>query len=399
MKRVGFIFPYTGAEAKAWVGGYNYMVNLIGAIYQQTDRRISAVLIVPVNTGDEFLRDFAGAEVLRSYWLDGRSKWKTALRRGLRMVFRRDVLIEWIAKRGGVDVISHSGHLGARAAIPSIGWIPDFQHVWLPHFFSDAERSERDLVYQRIAAHCHTVVLSSNHALGQYRRFALQGKEKGQVLRFVSGRKGSSVEVSDRSDAIKRKYGISEPYLFLPNQFWAHKNHGVVVEALNLMERRGGAPLVVCSGKLDDRRAPGYVEELLSRIKELGLENRFRTLGLIPYEDVLELASSAYAVINPSHFEGWSTSVEEAKSLGVRVVLSDIEVHREQAPSDAVFFDQRSAEDLARSLASLKPLPKSEADQRADAAQRDLEQRYREFGENYQQIVLSVLKRPLGVQS
>ncbi len=37
------------------------------------------------------------------------------------------------------------------------------------------------------------------------------------------------------------------------------------------------------------------------------------------------------ALINPSQFEGWSTTVEEAKSLGVKMLLSDLEVHKEQA--------------------------------------------------------------------
>ena len=38
------------------------------------------------------------------------------------------------------------------------------------------------------------------------------------------------------------------------------------------------------------------------------------------------------AVLQPSLFEGWSTTVEEAKSIGKTILLSDIPVHREQAP-------------------------------------------------------------------
>ena len=51
----------------------------------------------------------------------------------------------------------------------------------------------------------------------------------------------------------------------------------------------------------------------------------------------------AVAIVNPSLSEGWSTNVEEARALGVPMVLSDIAVHREQAGDRAVFFDADSA--------------------------------------------------------
>jgi glycosyltransferase involved in cell wall biosynthesis len=58
---------------------------------------------------------------------------------------------------------------------------------------------------------------------------------------------------------------------------------------------------------------------------------------------------ASIAVINPSLIEGWSTTVEEAKSLGVPLILSDIPVHREQT-QEAMFFDPRSARSLAETM-------------------------------------------------
>ena len=58
---------------------------------------------------------------------------------------------------------------------------------------------------------------------------------------------------------------------------------------------------------------------------------------------------ASIAVINPSLIEGWSTTVEEAKSLGVPLILSDIPVHREQN-QEVMFFDPRSARSLAETM-------------------------------------------------
>ncbi len=42
--------------------------------------------------------------------------------------------------------------------------------------------------------------------------------------------------------------------------------------------------------------------------------------------------------------------VEDCKSVGKYVLLSDIEVHREQIQNNVCFFDPRSSEDLAQKL-------------------------------------------------
>jgi glycosyltransferase involved in cell wall biosynthesis len=71
---------------------------------------------------------------------------------------------------------------------------------------------------------------------------------------------------------------------------------------------------------------------------------------MLPYAEVLALISGCRALINPSLFEGWSTTVEEAKALGAPLVLSDLAVHREQAGESAVYFDPSSAASMAEAL-------------------------------------------------
>jgi glycosyltransferase involved in cell wall biosynthesis len=53
---------------------------------------------------------------------------------------------------------------------------------------------------------------------------------------------------------------------------------------------------------------------------------------------VYALLRASMALINPSRFEGWSTTVEEAKSFAVPLILSDIDVHREQTGGTACYF-------------------------------------------------------------
>ena len=109
-----------------------------------------------------------------------------------------------------------------------------------------------------------------------------------------------------------------------------------------------GTPIIVyCTGNINDYRNKNYFSKLLSYIKKYKLENNFKILGAVPYKDVQALMLGCKAMINPSLFEGWSTTVEEAKSLGKRIILSDIMVHKEQNPEGGLFFKKNEAKDLA----------------------------------------------------
>jgi hypothetical protein len=93
---------------------------------------------------------------------------------------------------------------------------------------------------------------------------------------------------------------------------------------------------------------------------------------------------ASVALLNPSFFEGWSTTVEEGKSLGVRMVLSDLAVHREQIGSGADFFDPHSSEAIAACLDrvwhdSREPLGQPEQQAAAASAR----QRVREFAHEF----------------
>ena len=59
------------------------------------------------------------------------------------------------------------------------------------------------------------------------------------------------------------------------------------------------------------------------------------------------LLKNAKAVIQPSCFEGWSTVIEDAKSLQVPVLASNIAVHIEQLEEKGFYFDPNDAVDLA----------------------------------------------------
>jgi len=160
-------------------------------------------------------------------------------------------------------------------------------------------------------------------------------------------------------------------FFLVCNQFWKHKNHQVVFEALRILRSRGVQPLVLCTGALEDYRGDEYVRSLRTLLAEPGLSEQVQLLGLVSRERLVSLMRRALAVIQPSLFEGWSTVVEDARMLGRPCLLSDLPVHREQDPPGARFFPPESAEALADLIADMWEHGTPGPDLAAEAAARE----------------------------
>jgi glycosyltransferase involved in cell wall biosynthesis len=389
MIRVGFVMNFDGS----WVGGANYVSNLLHAVSQVPERRIEPVMIVPPHTSAESLKALPPWPVLRTPLADPQQRVPTLARKLAERGLGCDFLMQRWLRANRIDVLSHSDQLGPKAGVPVIGWLADFQHRRMPEFFEPAEIAARERGYGRIARNCRTVVLSSADAQRDLAAFEPAAVAHSRVLRFVAGFAAGAIEPTDPA-TLRSKYQLAGPYFHLPNQFWAHKNHQVVIDALALLKRQGRPVQVVCTGQTKDRRKPRYFDTLMQRAADSGVVEHFRVLGLVPYEDLAGLMHHAAALINPSLFEGWSTTVEESKSLGLRIVLSDIAVHREQAPERGVFFAPQDAQALADALGALQATadPAEELAHRAQA-RASLPQRFVAFGTAYQQIVLDTVQR------
>jgi glycosyltransferase involved in cell wall biosynthesis len=234
-------------------------------------------------------------------------------------------------------------------------WIPDFQEHFLPQFFSESEIKSRKIHQQRLSTDRSNIVFSSNDALNHYRSIYPASQAKTFVLPFAVTH--PAYQSIDKAQLFS-KFLIDRPYFFCPNQVWVHKNHITVLKAVKKLKEEGQKNiLIVFSGKQYDSRNPEVFNNLSNYISEHQLEENVKFLGFIDRKDQLQLMNYAAAVLQPSLFEGWSTSVEDAKAMNQFLILSDLSVHREQVGTNAVFFDPLSETGLAAHLKSTVEVP------------------------------------------
>jgi len=229
----------------------------------------------------------------------------------------------------------------------ALGWIPDYQDRYLRQYFSIQELRYRKFLCDVIVGYSNKILCSSNAVYTNFKEFYPTASEKAVVIHFRSIIPDEYLAV-DPKDVLE-KFDIKSKYVYMPNQFWIHKNHKLVFQAWKLLKDIGLNYSLVCTGSSEDYRFPGYYQELQDYLAKNDLDN-IKILGFLTREEQIQLYRGASLILQPSLFEGWSTSLEDAKALGKRVLVSDTPIHREQCDKVALFFDKNDPQALANIL-------------------------------------------------
>nr|WP_009634495.1 glycosyltransferase [Synechocystis sp. PCC 7509] len=339
-----------------WIGGTEYIKNLILALGSLpiAVRSSFELCLVSSKSVDPSLHQQLEPYINEIYYQEdiepriflSRVKWKL-----IKTVFNQpSPQIDTFIKRAKIDFIyPYLTPNKGKKYYQSAAWIPDFQHKHLTHYFSETEIQRREQAHQYATRYSAIVVLSSKHAAKEFKDFFPEAAEKAKVLSFRTYSLPDWYEADPTE--IQTKYKLPDRFFVISNQFWRHKNHLLVFEALNLLKKKSIYPIVVCTGKIYDYRQPEYSDTIKQSLQQLDIEQQVPLLGLIPKLDQVQLVRRSLGIIQPSLFEGWSTVVEDARVLGKPIVLSDFPVHLEQNPPNSMFFERHSPESLAIILA------------------------------------------------
>lgn len=344
---------FTLIGGQNWTGGYNYLLNLVRVLSIHAPNCVQPVLFFGADIEEGDVAPFEaipGVVVIRNAVFNVSLKGKR-LRQALLTGCDQAAAKEFAAQ--GINIVFENAQFyGWRFPFLVVAWIPDFQHRHMKHLFDFRAYWQREIgfIFQILSG--RHIMLSSNDARQDCERFYPCTIGRTHVVRFAILLASDIDKAAAR--AIADGYGLPECFFFLPNQFWKHKNHECVIQSLLLLKARGREFVVAVSGKQEDPRDSEHFPRLKRLIETSGLSQNFRLLGLIPHEHILALMRSCVALINPSTFEGWSTTVEEAKALGTPMILSSLMVHREQC-KDALFFDPTSPEQLAIIMDNFTP--------------------------------------------
>jgi glycosyltransferase involved in cell wall biosynthesis len=368
-----------------WVAGEVIVRNLLLTIRELGLPDVTLTMLAHESANRELIQTRYSADEYLYYPKPRRFTAEWVATRISARVLHADRVLERFMQRHGIDVFFGSCLEYPYHRAATLSWIPDFQHKHLPALFSAEERQHRDRAFAHTAQVSSRVILLSHAVAADFTAQFPRQASKARVLSPIT-RVPPRVYDADPAAAASR-YHLPERFFYVPNQFWAHKNHERLFEAVRDLRDRGTSVNVVCTGYPVDYRNPTHFAGLWEKIARWGIGSRVTYLGLIPHDDVLALVRQSICVVNPSTFEGWGIGIDEARSVGKRILASSVPAHREQAPPATIYFDPQSTADLAAKLSQIwveaTPGPDAELEAAARAA---LPGRLREYGRNFVEV-------------
>jgi len=134
---------------------------------------------------------------------------------------------------------------------------------------------------------------------------------------------------------------LPKKFFFYPAQFWTHKNHLRLIEAVaRLLPEMPDIHLVLCGSKKN------AFDAVSRRIHDFGIWNQVTVIDFIPDEDLPAIYRRARALVMPTFFGPTNIPPLEAFEYGCPVAISNIYGIPEQVQGAALLFDPRSVDEL-----------------------------------------------------
>lgn len=245
------------------------------------------------------------------------------------------------------------------ARMPFVMPIHDLQHRRHPEFPEvtlHGQTEFREYLYGHACRHATLILVDSEFGKQDVLEFYghLIDEDRIRVLPFFPPTR--SVRVPDAAELrqVAQDYGLPPRFFFYPAQFWRHKNHHLIVEALKRIKDQTGAeiPVVFCGAYSDKVRAENFVD-VVRTAERLGVAGQFSYLGWVPDSRIPALYALSAGLVMPTFFGPTNLPTLEAWHYGCPVITSDIRGLREQTGDAGLLVDPTSADDLAAAMMRL----------------------------------------------
>ncbi len=230
--------------------------------------------------------------------------------------------------------------------LPGVVPIFDLMHKYenFPELNEGGINKKREIYYNLLCKYAKKILVDStvgkSHLLESYK----VDEEKIEILPFTIPPYIYHQTASEKSKTIN----FPKNYVFYPAQFWLHKNHLGLIEAINILKLQG--ILINCVFVGSDYNSLTLINQ---KIKEYGLQEQIFTFDYVNNESIISLYQNALALVMPSFFGPTNIPQLEAFELGCPVITSRIYGIPEQVGDAALLIDPNNPDEIASNILSL----------------------------------------------
>jgi glycosyltransferase involved in cell wall biosynthesis len=176
----------------------------------------------------------------------------------------------------------------------------------------------RKLITKNLHAACAIIVESDELSRRVNHSFQIE-KQRIFVVKFVPHESYLSYVIEDNSSKT-----VEEQYLLYPANFWSHKNHHILLQAMNIFrEKNRLSPTKLVLTGIDS----GNRNYVFEKAKAMDLSEHIVFRGFVEQQDLIHLYLGAKAILFPTMLGPTNIPPLEAMSLGRFVSVSKESSH------------------------------------------------------------------------
>lgn len=202
----------------------------------------------------------------------------------------------------------------ARRNIRSVTTIHSLEFLRMRRFFSPIFNLYRRIIMLSSMHRADRIVAVSNCVKKDLVRHFHIDADKIDVVYGGCHHRFTEPVSEDQVEEARERYNLPERYLLVSGTHSARKNLSHIIESLPEIDPSVSVVIV--------GRGTKQTESLLRRIKALGMEDRILMLHGVAQEDMPAIYHAAIAYLMLSLYEGFSTTIVEAITVGVPVIAA-----------------------------------------------------------------------------
>lgn len=248
---------------------------------------------------------------------------------------------------------------GFNFRLPFVVPIFDLNHRLQPEFpevSAFGETNNREHYYINTCKYATLVLVDSEIGKADVLKFYghFIKEDRICILPYYPPFENRAIPTEQEIARVRAKYNLPPRYFFYPAQFWPHKNHALILQAIKIIadETHEIVPVIFCGGYWTYIMAHNFKDVMALALK-LGIADRVRYLGSVPDEDMAALYTLSAGLVMPTFFGPTNIPPLEAWHFGRPVITSDIRGAREQNGDAGLLVDPRSPKALAEAMGRL----------------------------------------------
>lgn len=232
-------------------------------------------------------------------------------------------------------------------SVPSLEVVHDLMHRYesrFPEVSAGGEFERREKHYAGICRYANGILVDSEVGRKQLDQSYTVDVSRVHVLPYVPPHYIFAAPAQE--DALPG-FELPQKYLFYPAQFWEHKNHRALVQAVASLTDLTDIHLLLVGSKMN-----GF-DALVETVRECGLEQRVHFPGYVEDQYMPLLYRRARALVMPTFFGPTNIPPLEAFVCGCPVAVSGIYGMPAQMGDAALLFDPLRVDSMADAVRRL----------------------------------------------